>query len=257
VIIKPDLDDDLNVGRLGNKLFIIAAMIGYAEQHNDTFMLPHWKYEKHFPLLPVHDSVPTSTFSFKEEGFHYQKLPYFKDTIMDIQGYFQSWKYFKEAELEVRHFFTPSENVCNQMVEYLKENELTNKYKCSLQVRRGDYVTNLAGCFHICTEEYYKDAMKKIPCDNYMVFSDDIPWCKSVFKGKQFHFVETGFNVVDLFLQAHCNDHIIGNSSFGWWGAWLNNSIEKRVIAPKTWFGPKLLPTHTDKDLIPTTWRCI
>jgi hypothetical protein len=85
----------------------------------------------------------------------------------------------------------------------------------------------------------------------YLVFSDDMEWCKSFFKGK-FDFInDEDYN--ELYLMSLCRDNIIGNSTFSWWGAYLNENLFKTVIAPKTWFGPGY--SHWDtSDLIPENW---
>lgn len=260
MLIKPDLDNDITVGRLGNKLFIIAAMIGHSDKTHDDFILPHWKYEQYFPNLLKHIQKPViptdSIIHYKEPYFHYAPLPAIDiSKYLEIQGYFQSPKYFEGAEELVRHYFMPSDVIISKVQTYLQSHNLTHKRKCVIQVRRGDYTTNLKGCYNIIPAEWY---LKQITTeliqqpDVYMVFSDDIPWCKEQFKGEHFHFVETGFNVLDLFLQATCQDYIIANSSFGWFGAWLNPSVQKQVIMPKEWFGPKL--AHNTQDISASGW---
>jgi hypothetical protein len=101
--------------------------------------------------------------------------------------------------------------------------------------------------------DYYRNAIAEFSDDTrFLVFSDDIQWCKENFKGDNFHFIEGEKDYVDLYLMSLCNNNIIANSSFSWWGAWLNNTPNKKVIAPKQWFG-KAKQLNT-KDLIPETW---
>ena len=92
-------------------------------------------------------------------------------------------------------------------------------------------------------------------CDNFLIFSDDIVWCKNNFVGDKFIFIEGEEDYIDLWLMSLCNHNIIANSSFSWWGAWLNKNNNKTVIAPKNWFGPnkKLDPT----DLYCKDWLVI
>ena len=86
-----------------------------------------------------------------------------------------------------------------------------------------------------------------------MIFSDDIDWCKKHFKGKHFYFSENESPSVDLYLQSFCRHHIISNSTFAWWGAWLDSSPDKRVICPESWF--EILYRANDiKDLYPEEW---
>ena len=96
--------------------------------------------------------------------------------------------------------------------------------------------------------------MEVCPSDKYMIFSDDLDWCKATFVGEQFHFSEERDPVKDLGNMISCLNHIVANSSFSWWGAWLCPNEDKKVVAPKIWFGPKLAPTHDTKDLIPNKW---
>ncbi|MFH5955214.1 alpha-1,2-fucosyltransferase, partial [Clostridium perfringens] len=99
--------------------------------------------------------------------------------------------------------------------------------------------------------------MEILSSDKYMIFSDDLEWCKSEFVGDQFHFSEERDPVKDLGNFISCSNHIIANSSFSWWGAWLSPYKDKKVIAPRNWFGPKLAPTHNTKDLLPPNWIVI
>ena len=89
-------------------------------------------------------------------------------------------------------------------------------------------------------------------CENFIIFSDDIKWCKNNFIGDKFTFIEGEKDYIDLWLMSLCNHNIIANSSFSWWGAWLNQNPNKKVIAPINWFGPekKLNP----KDIYCKNW---
>jgi hypothetical protein len=89
--------------------------------------------------------------------------------------------------------------------------------------------------------DYYRTAISSFnPDAKFLVFSDDLQWCKTNFLGDKFHFPDTQSDLVDLKIMTMCNHHIIANSSFSWWGAWLNPKQEKRVVAPSNWFGPEL-----------------
>ena len=89
-----------------------------------------------------------------------------------------------------------------------------------------------------------------------MFFSDDIEWCKLTFgdKIKNVRFIEGETDVVDLYFMSLLNNNIIGNSTFSFWGAWLNQSENKRVIDPKKWYGPKNAHLE-DHEIIPPTWE--
>jgi hypothetical protein len=87
----------------------------------------------------------------------------------------------------------------------------------------------------------------------FLVFSDDMEWCKENFIGDQFIFVEGENDVTDLWIMSYCKHNIIANSSFSWWGAWLNDYKHKIVVAPLKWFGPAKGDIKTD-DIYAENW---
>ena len=177
-----------------------------------------------------------------------------------IFGYWQSEKYFLDHEEQIRREFsfkpfTDSVNI--ELAQKIKDSPCA----VSLHIRRGDFVSNpKANTYHgALPPSYYADALrylsKELPSLELFVFSDDIEWVKANvdFATHPVHFVShnTGANSFqDMALMSLCNHHVIANSSFSWWGAWLNPSKDKIVIAPKDWF---MKPINT-KDLIPSSW---
>ena len=134
-----------------------------------------------------------------------------------------------------------------------KYKSLFNKNTVSLHIRRGDYV-NLSDHHLLLDISYYKNAVNMFKnIEKVVVFSDDIEWCKENLDIKNTEFIENETDIVDLYLMSQCTHNIIANSSFSWWGAWLNKNDNKKVIAPKKWFGPKRNDLN-DKDIIPETW---
>ena len=124
----------------------------------------------------------------------------------------------------------------------------------SLHIRRGDYTANPN---HPTQDiEYYRQALNQMPDLPVIVFSDDPEWCnqQEFFSSDRFAISEGNATDADLCLMSLCKYHIIANSSFSWWGAWLANS--KKVIAPKVWFGPSL-PQHDTSDLYCEGWETI
>jgi predicted amidohydrolase YtcJ len=87
---------------------------------------------------------------------------------------------------------------------------------------------------------------------NWIVFSDDVGWCRENFRMDRTHFVEGNLDVVDMFLMSKCKHNIIANSSFSWWASYLNRNPDKKVIAPKNWFGP--LMNKGVEDLYLNNW---
>ena len=251
-------------GRLGNNLFQIAAAASLARQHNDDFciVVPDLLIDKGistsddeirslqksiFRKVDVIQSMPSDCALFQEQAFAYQPVPYTPN--MAISGYFQSEKYF-DQDL-VKELFA----IDNETKSYIetKYGALLAKKPTSIHIRRGDYLSNLD--FHpICSLNYFKNAMRLIGGKTpFLIVTNDIAWCKKRFRGENIYFTERESAVVDLYLQSMCENNIISNSSFSWWGAWLNNNPTKKVIYPKPWFG--ISATQIDNsDLIPSDW---
>ena len=175
-------------------------------------------------------------------------------------GYWQSERYFLDCEADIRHEFTfqPFQDPSNiALAQKIQDSQCA----VSVHVRRGDFVNNpKANTYHgALSPSYYSDALallaRTLPSMELFVFSDDIDWVKDNLDLSAYpvHFVShnTGINSYqDMALMSLCEHHVIANSSFSWWGAWLNASQDKIVIAPKRWF---VQPMNT-KDLIPASW---
>jgi hypothetical protein len=162
-------------------------------------------------------------------------------------GYFQSELNFPDREF-IEWLFAPSKELKKLMSKY---DNLFKETTCSIHVRRGDYL-NWESVHPVLKMGYYHDAIKyfgRLGIKKYLVFSDDIFWCKNNFIGDKFVFIED-VDYVELFLMSKCDCHIISNSSYGWWGAWLGETPEKPTIAPIIWFG-KDMPVDHDADIVP------
>lgn len=188
---------------------------------------------------------------FNESVFHYQEIPDYAGSSTLLYGYFQSEKYFKDCEEDIRKMFMSYDIEIDSKTRGL----LLNDKSCSIHVRRGDY---LKSPNHHPTQDmnYYMKAIKRMPKDSiFLIFSDDIEWCKSNFPDmpEKFKFIEGNSDYEDLYLMAHCKNNIIANSTFSWWAAWLNGNLDKVVVAPNKWFGPAF-PNHDTKDLYCEGW---
>ncbi len=175
-----------------------------------------------------------------------------------LQGYWQTEKYFKGTEDVIRKEFTLKDEFSIEEKKITKE--IKNSNAISLHIRRGDYVASAtANKFHGTSSlEYYALAVKhiseKIENPFFYIFSDDIDWVKENLKINfpiKYVSGDTLKDYEELMLMSYCKHNIIANSSFSWWGAWLNNNPEKIVIAPKQWFADKSVNTS---DIIPETW---
>lgn len=227
------------LGRLANQMFQYASTRGIAANRNFdcAFPLPNddiilykcfkntLKYSKE---LPEYDRV-------YPRGFHFDEM-LFNECAgdRDILHYFQTEKYFKHIEDEIREDFKFDDFIFNSCNTYIKQ-LFPNTEIISLHIRRTDYVKDET--MYALPLEYYENALKMMP-DNLpiIIFSDDSEWCKNqeLFSNNKFKIITTNNFFADLCMMTLCNYHIIANSSFSWWGAWLAKS--KKVIAPKRWF---------------------
>ena len=178
--------------------------------------------------------------------FKFKELNYNDSFNYYLNGYWQSEKYFIESSDIIRKELSPSEEILNK----LNKTPLIDGNSVSLHIRRTDYVTS-NGYHPVQSIDYYNKGLEIIgDYDNIFVFSDDIEWCKNNLNFKNIIFMEGFSDIEDLWLMSLCKHNIIVNSSFSWWGAWLNNNLGKKIIAPKKWFGSNL----NTSDIIPNKW---
>lgn len=196
----------------------------------------------------------------QEPHFHY--WPGIKNVSDDsyLSGYWQSEKYFKDFQDQIAadfKFAVPLREMNEALATAIHKD---NQTSISLHIRRGDYVNNpKTQAYHgVCSLEYYQKAIKymaqRMHKVHFFIFSDDPEWvAQNLIMNHPHTFVShnTGENSYnDMRLMSLCQHHIIANSSFSWWGAWLNPSKNKIVIAPKKWFEKDL----NTADLIPDSW---
>lgn len=252
MITKIDIDNDVVVGRLGNKLFQIATGYSIAKEMNDEFAIPAWKYAHVFPNVKMKQLVGFNKI-WTEPSFTYSKplIEHFSGTVQ-LNGYFQSDKYFSSRE-DIVKLFEFSTYVKSMACMYEQTNNLHISDYTAIHVRRGDY-TNLTHYYaDLASTEYYRNAIQLLGEKKFVVFSDDIGFCSqyfSQFQGYDFHYVAGNNDHVDLCLMSNCKNNIIANSSFSWWGAYLNRKTGK-VVMPKDWFVCGL----DSKDLYVDGWN--
>lgn len=164
-----------------------------------------------------------------------------------LNGYWQSEKYFIEHEDVIKSDLAIQENEILRIKQKYKNIENNS---VSLHIRRGDYL-NVQHFHPNQPIDYYNDAVDLIKADNILVVSDDLVWCKENIKFKNCTFVEED-DITSIHIMSLCTNNIITNSSFSWWGAWLNLNKNKKVIAPKKWFGPS--GPHYWQDIYCKDW---
>jgi hypothetical protein len=241
------------MGGLGNQLFQIATTIGLGLRNNDTFVFDisgHKIGLQGFDAIKYKNNIYSkltdlkieSVSTFNQVGHHYSPIPY--QDNMKIVGYFQSEKYFSDFRDDIIELLKPTQEIKDYIMN--KYGGIFSKKTCSLHVRHGDYMT-LPSHHPPLQVKYYQEAIKHFELDTtFLVFSDDIEWCKTIFKGDNFIFIENEEDFIDLYLMSMCDNNIIANSSFSWWGSWLNNNENKKIIAPSKWFGLANQGLNTD-----------
>ncbi len=260
------------LGQLGNQMFQYASLKGIARKNGYNFCIPNHdkvfndglgnklRIELFDPFVLKNFSdlnaqkidenrpvVQEGTFEFNEGLFN--KCP----DWVSLWGFFQTEKYFKHIEKEIREDFTFKDEIlepCKEMMSQFDEVPI------SLHIRRGDFLINSAN-HHNLGLDYYEKALLEFPTNiPVLIFSDDPEWCSNqeLFSDDRFLIAEGNSSYVDLCLMSLCEAHIIANSSFSWWGAWLANS--QKVVAPSIWFGPN--NAHLDtKDIYCDHWHII
>lgn len=217
-------------------------------------------------LLPSHNFEKALQYLFpkKKRTYYREKYFHFDETMLSfgnkvyIKGYFQSEKYFLPIKHILQKEFTFKDEVIKRVKGFFDSSGSPSKV--SIHIRRGDMKNDPVAADHhgIMPLAYYQKGIEiirsKISNPHFYFFSDDINWAKENFQHADVSFVsgeisKTHFE--DLYLMIQCDHNVIANSSFSWWGAWLNNNPDKIVIAPNKWFnnGPQ-----DTQDLIPSTW---
>jgi hypothetical protein len=248
-------------GLLGNQMFQYAALRGIAAHRGFEFCIPRstfrdrWKHHQLFEAFKLeglqHIRLVIAPLA-REKHFHFDRELF--ETVPDgrnILGWLQSERYFAHIAGDIRRDFQFKDDVVERCMAFVAQFD----QPLSLHVRRGDYVNNVG--YATCTREYYDAALSHFDGDRQvLVFSDDTDWCRGEFTDGRFVICAGNDNVTDLCMMSLCRAHIIANSSFSWWGAWLANG--DTVFAPKAWFGTEGRNAKIDtSDLIPERWNRI
>ena len=226
----------------------VDTWLGEIMQYSNTYSHAE-DYLKIFPNMDLYKNH-NKRFIAKRK---YEVLFRYNDCLPEdgdlFVGYFQSEKNFPDRKF-IENLFTPSNFIKKEILKY---DSLFHGVTCSIHVRRGDYL-NWEEVHPVLDIDYFTRAMLFLESFNmnitkFLIFSDDIAWCKNNFIGDKFVFMNN-IDYIDLFLMAKCSHHIISNSSFAWWGAWLQETDQKITIAPEKWFGSSM-PIDHGADIIP------
>lgn len=244
-------------GGLGNQMFQIAATYSLAIDNNDSAIFDldkcytplQGKTSNHykgsiFKNLETSSDIQFENF-YKEISFNYSKIPYSKNLLID--GYFQDENYFAHNSEKVKDLFHLDNSIKNKIID----NFSTPLESCvSVHVRRGDYLL-FPEIHPICDVNYYLEAMNYFKPDTKFIFiSDDINWVKNTFRNNNYLYADFKDEIFDLILMTLCGSNIIANSTFSWWGAYLNKNKNKKILCPPVWFGPE----GPKENIIPSNW---
>ncbi len=246
------------LGGIGNLCFQISTVLALGWDNDDEIVVSDTsqsvtKRDETFWLKTIFrrintvKGIPSSIkYIYREPNFMYNKIQYIKD--MQVFGYFQSPKYFDKYKDKLLEIFLEYKHQIQNYLD-LTLNSISNKPTISLHIRRADYL-KLQHCHIVLDETYYEKAIYKLAEKlnisfeeinekyTFVFFSDDIPWCKKslVFNSlNDIHFITLGNDVHELYLMSMCDHNIIANSSYSWWGSYLNEK-DHITICPKHWF---------------------
>lgn len=235
-------------------MFQYASLRGIAYEHGYDFSIPESGHR-------LFDIFKMKNCKLREEnkitmqnlthvGFEFDQALFDNcPNYTDLYGYFQSERYFEKISESVREDFT-FKKPDTSLIKAIRE-DADGRPVVSVHVRRGDYL-GLQEYHPVLDKKYYEASMSVFNDVCFVVFSDDPAWCE---EQEMFY----GCLIVDapdtttMYTMSQCDHNIIANSSFSWWGAWLNNNYHKVVIAPKRWFGPGY-SDYDLSDLYPARW---
>ena len=276
------------MGGLGNQLFQLFTTIAYSEEHGynvvfpyvselhygiarntywDTFLIGLRNMTTYNPDIKETNDSLLKMPVYQESNFQYHKIPMLTNAKTLLIGYYQSYKYFEKQW----------SMICNMINLNNQQNTIKNEYPyyfldketISVHFRLGDYV-KIQDYHPLMPLNYYYNAICNIAIRHdrqyrILYFCQEID-NKEVSKmisilSKRFsniEFVKVDDTIEDwkqLLLMSLCSHNIIANSTFSWWGAWMNTNPNKIVCYPNLWFGPSL--KHNTNDLFPPTWMKI
>lgn len=255
------------MGELGNQMFQIAATIGYARKHGKLPIFPAWtckitgrNYTSEIFKGPINQSFDSSFPLNNRHTYHdlsYIEIPYMEGNV-DLVGYFQSEKYFENCQDEIRSIFSPRENI-KTYIENKYRDILNNDQKVSLHIRTARRSSNDYDVHSSADSNFIKQAQVIFGDKLYVIFTDNIEFTESLIPSDMNHIIVKGEeNYIDLFMMTYFNEMVVSSSTFGWWGAWLNQNKDPRIAIMKNWFDPQKEKAYlNDNDLVPDRWQKI
>jgi len=233
-------------GRLGNQMFQFASAVGLAEKRNTDWGLLRFQTSEipNIFKLPNTRHVNVQDIAhfnrYNERSFAFDSNLFNQPDNTSLQGYYQSEQYFVHCKDVILEEFSFKDEISNVSME--KKKTLGDLPLCSVHVRRGDYL-NLKEYHPVQSFLYYDWAISELkikhPEFNIVYFTDDPEWVGQNMIPRYGGTISRGNAHEDLCLMTMCDFNVIVNSSFSWWGAWLNKNLHKIVVSPSKWFGPR------------------
>jgi hypothetical protein len=271
-------DFDLNIIRLGNKLFFYSFLIGVAKKYNKKIVLPEyflWKYLKYPPLIS--NNIGDVKFTLPDDEYNSKIIDdFFKinnNNFIDVRPTSQTERVFENNKNDVYELLTFKDEIIEKIKE--KNNHLFDKPTIGISIRLGSDMTNNS-CFYKIPNDWYINSLNKYFSDwrenyNVVIFSDNINLSKEIFKDYDFKYAdhndshnfifgvdnsESGIN--HLILGSLMNNFIISQSTFSWWQAWLvknnPNNVNGKIIHSGRNFDGEFLRLFKNKDYYPKNW---
>lgn len=275
-------------GGLGNQMFQYAFFLSMSTRYQGVIYNTQWydenschngyELERLFGIPPRHSKWELIQLRIVRKlnriGIHLPNIILIQDTLPSsykqyapqpsinfFDGYWQSEKFFSHIKRSIRKRFQWDFNKLNKRSTEVLYAIRQTPVSVSLHVRRGDYLDPKISHLYtgICNERYYSHAIKRMKSLHtnvtFFVFSDDIEWVREHLPLDNAQFVSHNRDMdswQDMLLMSQCDHNIIANSSFSWWGAWLNHNTNKTVIAPA-----KFINTGDNSDIVPESWILI
>jgi hypothetical protein len=236
------------MGGLGNQMFQISKSVAEGLKNN----IPVFFRTSAF--IPMEGNQPTNyienifrnlnfdnskipTFRINEQTWGYYETNHLYTEPTEFYGYYQSSKNFLNYKKEIRDLFLPTEEFKVKLKNLYPK--IFEKDSVSIHVRRGDYLS-ITEILPVIDKSYIDECLKQIEStSNIFVFSNDKEWCKENLKYDNVTVVEDLDDYEELWAISLCNHNIMSNSSFSWWGSYLNKNKNKKVFVPSLWFGPR------------------
>tara|TARA_Y100000015_G_scaffold36743_1_gene38171 strand:- start:55 stop:861 length:807 start_codon:yes stop_codon:yes gene_type:complete len=256
------------LGQLGNQMFQYATVLGVAEKIGAEPCIPHHhevlvdvlgnklrvELFDCFMVKPERQGFVVTDRNYQESDFTFDEEIFDLDPEHDcnLVGFFQTDKYFRHIKDRIKEEFTFTDEIkedCTDILECFDS-------PVALHIRRGDYLRN-SDNHHNLSDDFYREALKEFDDDRQVIiFTDDPKYAleNDLFSDDRFIVSEGNSSYHDLYMMTQCDDFIISNSTFSWWGAWLAD--KGKVVAPEKWFGPANAHKST-RDLYPEHWTIL